>query len=103
VRKPSGRRLLHDGDAPLTQACAVVADGLLATDPNEAVVLLREASDRLDALGTRVDQARALLDLGRAERRAGEDPRRSFVRARELLVDCGALLHLPEADAELAG
>jgi hypothetical protein len=56
----------------------------------------------LEALGTRVDLARALLDLGRAERRAGDDPRPSFERARELLVDCGALLHVPEADAELA-
>jgi hypothetical protein len=49
-----------------------------------------------------VDQARALLDLGRAERRAGEDPRRSFERAREILLDTGALLYVPEADAELA-
>jgi class 3 adenylate cyclase/tetratricopeptide (TPR) repeat protein len=97
------RRLLHEGDAPLTRACAPVADGLLASDPTEAVALFRDGAGRLEALGTRVDQARALLDLGRAERRAGDDPRRSFERARELLVDCGALLHLREADAELAG
>jgi hypothetical protein len=97
------RRLLHEGAAPLTQACAIIADGLLASDPNDAVVLLRDAADRLEALGTRIDLARALLDLGRAERAAGADPRRSFERARELLLECGALLHLPEADAELGG
>jgi class 3 adenylate cyclase/tetratricopeptide (TPR) repeat protein len=97
------RRLLHEGASPLTEACAIVADGLLASDPTEAVVLLRHAADRLETLGTRVDLARALLDLGRAERRAREDPRRSFERARGLLFECGALLYLPEADAELAG
>jgi class 3 adenylate cyclase/tetratricopeptide (TPR) repeat protein len=97
------RRLLHTGASPLTEACAVVADGLLASDPVEAIGLLRDAADRLAALGTRVDLARTLLDLGRAERRAGGDPQRSFERARELLLGCGALLYLPEADAELAG
>jgi len=97
------RRLLHEGHSPLTRACATVADGLLASDPGEAVVLLGDAADRLEALGTRIDLARALLDLGRAERRVGQDPRRTFERSRDLLLGCEALLYLPEVDAELAG
>jgi class 3 adenylate cyclase/tetratricopeptide (TPR) repeat protein len=96
------RRLLHEGAAPLTRACATVADGLLAPDPIEAVVLLRDAAGRFEELGTRVDLARALLDLGRAERRAGQDPTSSFERAQSIVLDTGALLYLPEADAELA-
>jgi class 3 adenylate cyclase/tetratricopeptide (TPR) repeat protein len=96
------RRLLHEGAAPLTQASATVADGLLSPDAAESVVLLRAAVERFDALGTRVDLARALLDLGRAERRAGGDPRSSFERARQILLDTGAFLYVPEADAELA-
>ena len=96
------RRLLHSSATPLTLACASVADGLLTSDPREAVVLLGTAARRFEELETRVDHARALLDLGRAERRAGDDPRSSFERAREIVLETGALLYLPEADAELS-
>jgi class 3 adenylate cyclase/tetratricopeptide (TPR) repeat protein len=96
------RRLLHSSTTPLTLACAVVADGLLESDPSEAFAHLRVAVARFEELGTRVDHARALLDLGRAERLAGEDARSSFELAREILLDTGALLYLPEADAELS-
>jgi hypothetical protein len=57
----------------------------------------------MESVGTKIDLARALLDLGRAERRAGDDARPSFERARALLLGCGALLFLAEVDAELAG
>ena len=96
------RQLLHRGTSPLAKAWATAADGLLADDPADAVALLGDAKDRFDGLGTRVDLARTLIDLGRAERRAGHDPRGSFERAREILIDCGALLYVREADAELA-
>ncbi len=98
----SARAVLARGWSPVTRACGRVADGLLEPDAAAAVEPLREAVDRFDSLGTKVDLARALLDLGRAERRAGRDPRRSFERARALLVDCGASFFVPQADAELA-
>ena len=96
------REVLGRGEAPRTRAFAEVADGLLAEDPNDAVRLLGEACASLEEIGVRIDLARALLDLGRAERRAGIDGRGSFERARELLVACDARLFLPEAEAELA-
>lgn len=40
-----------------------------------------EATDRLDALGTQIDLGLALLDLGREERRAGEDATPAFERS----------------------
>ena len=52
---------------------------------------------------TRVDLGLAMLDLGRAERRAGEDPAATFERARALFVECGAARFLPEGEAELSG
>ena len=84
------REVLGRGEAPRTRTFAVVADGLMAEDPNEAVRLLGEACASLEEIGVRIDLARALLDLGRAERRAGIDGRASFERAREILVACDA-------------
>ena len=97
------RDVLAEGSSPFTRAGRQVADGLLTSDPAEAVRLLREATDHLQDLGTRIDLGRALLDLGRAERSAGEDPASSFERARALFEKCGAERFLPEADAELSG
>ena len=96
------RAILDRGSSPFTRACVEVADGLLADGPEVAVRTLRAATDHLEALGTRVHLARALLDLGRAMRRAGEDPRGIFTRARELLIECDAQLFVREADEELA-
>ena len=96
------REILDRGSSPFTRALVEVADGLLAEDPDVAVRTLRTATDHLDVLGTRVEPARGLLDLGRAERRAGEDPRAIFERARALLVECDAQLFVREADEELA-
>ena len=95
------REVLGRGEAPRTRTFAVVADGLMAEDPNDAVRLLGEACASLEEIGVRIDLARALLDLGRAERRAGIDGRASFERAREILVACDARLFLPEAEVEL--
>jgi predicted ATPase len=95
------RGSLDRAASPLGRACAEVADGLLASDATTAVEWLRGAVANLEEIGVRVDLARALLDLGRAERDAGLDPRASFERARTLLLECDARLFLPEAEAEL--
>ena len=95
------REILGRGRSPFAQGCLRNVEGLLAEDPADAIGALRDAVERFEALGTRVDLARALLDLGRAERRAGEDPRPTFERARALLVECDAQLFVREADEEL--
>ncbi len=50
----------------------------------------------------KVDLARCLLDLGRAQQRAGEDARPTFERARDLLLECDAQRFVPEAEELLA-
>jgi predicted ATPase/class 3 adenylate cyclase len=95
------RAILEGGLSPFTRSCFHVAQGLLADDPNKAIRQMGAAVEDLDALGMRVDLGRALLDLGRVERRAGHDPRAEFVRAQELFRACDAALYLHEADAEL--
>ncbi len=88
--------------SPNARACAIAMEGLLEEDPAGSVELLRDATERFDALGRRIELARTLLDLGRAMARAGDDPRETFQRARDLLVECDARRFLPEAEAELA-
>jgi tetratricopeptide (TPR) repeat protein len=95
------RASLGTAVSPLGQACADAAAGLLASDDADAIERLHAAADRFERIGARIELARTLLDLGRAERRAGLDPRPTFARARELLVACDARFFLPEVDAEL--
>ena len=96
------REILARGRSPFAQACLHDVDGLLAQEPADAIVALRDAVERFESLGMRVDQARAMLELGRAMRRAGEDLRGIFTRARQLLIECDAQLFVCEADEELA-
>jgi predicted ATPase/class 3 adenylate cyclase len=93
--------LLERGRSPFARACFEVAAGLLADDPDEVIQELTEAVEHLDALEMRVDLGRALLDLGRMQRRAGLDPRPTFERARGLFLACDAALYLREAQSEL--
>jgi class 3 adenylate cyclase/tetratricopeptide (TPR) repeat protein len=96
------RAVLDQGRSPFARACVEIADGLLAEAPEEGIRSLSSAAEHLEDLGMRVDLGRALLDLGRAERRAGGDPRPTFERARTLLFECDAQLFVREADEELA-
>jgi class 3 adenylate cyclase/tetratricopeptide (TPR) repeat protein len=96
------RAVLELGWSQFTRAFADVADGLLESDAAAAMVPLRRAVDRFDALGAKIELARALIDLGRVERRAGLDPRPSFERARTVLMECDAQYFVPEAESELA-
>ena len=87
---------------PTALASAAAIEGLLASDPATAVAHLRDAVAGFEAPGERIEEALVLLDLGRALRRAGDDARPTFERARNLLVECDARLHLPAVEAELA-
>jgi len=97
-------RTLPDLDSlpPQMRALALVVRGLVAPEPSERVDTLREAAEAFDAMGLRIHLARSLIDLGRAEREAGLDPRPSLERARSLLVECDCRLYLGEVDAERA-
>ena len=76
--------------------------GLLETDPARAVKVLREAVTEFERLEMRVYAARAMVDLGRAMTRAGENPRELLERARDILTECDARLFLYEVDEALA-
>jgi class 3 adenylate cyclase/tetratricopeptide (TPR) repeat protein len=89
-------------DTPTARASATAIEGLVASDPSAAVAHLREAAEGFEATGERIELALVLLDLGRAERAVGQDPRTTLERTRDLLVACDARLYLPEAEAELA-
>jgi tetratricopeptide (TPR) repeat protein len=93
--------ILERGRSRFARACVAIARGLLASDPDRGIESLTQAREELEALGMRVDLGRTLLDLGRAQRAAGRDPRDALERARELFVACDAQLFLPEAEAEL--
>ncbi len=72
--------------------------GLLVPDPQRAVAILREAVAEFERLEMRVCAALAMVDLGRAMTRIGEDPAEVLDRAREILIECDAQLFLFEVD-----
>jgi tetratricopeptide (TPR) repeat protein len=92
---------LGANSTPAGVASLRAAEGVLSDDPATAVSSLRDAAARLQALGSRVFRGQVLLDLGRAQRTAGEDPRAAFGEARDLFRACDAQLFLPEVEAEL--
>ena len=77
--------------------------GLLEADPARSVEILREAIAEYERLGMRPYAARAMVDLGRALARGGQDPHEVLEAAREILTDCDARLFLFEVDEALAG
>ena len=97
------RDLSEHGRSPAARANATLVEGLLARDPAEARRLLAEGASVLEELGLRIDAARAMVDLGRAMARVGEDPRPVFERAREILLECDARAFLSEVEEGLAG
>jgi tetratricopeptide (TPR) repeat protein len=97
------RAIVGDGwSFPIGRAASRNIDGLLAEDPAERVGRLAEAVALFEEVGLRVRTAQALIDLGRARARMGEDARPTLARARELLVACDAQLFLLDVDAALA-
>ncbi len=96
------RDLSEHGRSPAAKASAKLVEGLLAKDPAEALRLLSEGTGTLERLGKRIDAARAMVDLGRAMTRAGQDPGPTLERAREILLECDARAFLFEVDEALA-
>ena len=78
------------------------ADGLLADDPVEQIERLERAIEAFVSIGWAQRRGMATIDLGRAHRRAGNDPRPVFASAREILRSAGAEVHVREAEEELA-
>ena len=96
------RDLSEHARAPAARAHARLVEGLLTEDPAEARRLLSEAVSTFESLGFRIDAARAMVDLGRAMTRAGEDVRPVLERARAILVECDARAFLFEVDDAIA-
>ena len=103
--EPNAAQEAHDllalAAAPYSRCHLMTADGLLASDAGEAVRALHSAAEGLSVLGARIDEARVLLDLGRAERVLGKDSHSTFHLARSILLECDARKYLAEADAEI--
>ena len=90
--------------SPAARANARVVEGLIASEPETTRRLLAEGVAGLDTIGMRVHAARAMVDLARAEARAGGDPTGTLDRAREILLECGAggfLFEVDDAASEL--
>jgi hypothetical protein len=83
------------------EAYADWAAALLEADPNRRLDLLRRAYGTFDRMGRRIDLGRCLLDIARAERELGMDPRPSAERARDLFVECTATVRAAEAESHL--
>ena len=64
----------------------------------ESIHILREVVAEFERLGMRVYAARAMVDLGRAMVRAGQEPQELLTRARDILTECDARLFLFEVD-----
>ncbi len=96
------RDLSEHGRSPAARANALLVEGLLAADPADARRLLGEGTAALEALGLRIDAARAMVDLARANAQLGEDPHPKLGRARAILLGCDARAFLFEVDDALA-
>ena len=98
----ASRRIRGAQLPPLSLALGEVIDGLLAPDPKDAVRLLSDAYDRLESIPHRPEMGRALIDLARAQARAGIDPSSTLDRADALFTSIGALAWLPHVGATRA-
>jgi tetratricopeptide (TPR) repeat protein len=98
ARAATFRDLDASTDSVHSAAHARNVAGLLEPDPARAVERLREAVAEFERLEMRLFAARAMVDLGRALVRTGQDPAEVLQRARELLLECDARLFLPEVE-----
>ena len=101
-RAKTYRDLEGSTDSIQSAAHATNVTGLLEPDPARSIAILREAIAEFERLEMRIFAARALVDLGRAMTRAGENPPELLERARAILLECDAKLFLVEVDEALA-
>jgi class 3 adenylate cyclase/tetratricopeptide (TPR) repeat protein len=80
-------------------AFLLVADGLLAPQPETRVTHLRAAVDIFESRGHAIAQLRALVELAEALVVTGEDPTPAVEKARRIGQDSGAMLYINELDA----
>ena len=102
ARAETYRDLERSPGTVVTAAHARDVAGILERDPARAMDTLREAIGAYQRLEMRSFEARAMVDLGRAMRRNGEDPREVLEHARAILLECDAKLFLFEVDEALA-
>jgi tetratricopeptide (TPR) repeat protein len=101
-RVPEARNLLRElrrvvNDRVHAEAYAEWAAALLEDRPQPRLEALRRVQGVFERLGRPIDQARCLMDVARAERDLGLPPTPSVERARDLFVDCGAVVRAREA------
>jgi hypothetical protein len=87
---------------PRAEPFVLWIEALEHEDAAERAAGLREAGTLMRQHLWRVEEARCLLDLARAEGSLGRDPLPDLKAARELLLRCGAGLYVKDADAALA-
>ncbi|HWC13873.1 MAG TPA: adenylate/guanylate cyclase domain-containing protein [Actinomycetota bacterium] len=75
---------------------AAWAEALVVEDPGERGSLLEEVVAMFQSQGLRLEEGRALIDLGDAYRDSGKESGEIFERARNVLEECGAELYLRE-------
>ena len=88
--------------SPAMRGVEALGQGLFAATADDALGRLTEACVTFERLEYRLEHARALFELGRAQRAAGVDAARTLERSRALLEAWGAGLYLPEVDALVA-
>jgi class 3 adenylate cyclase/tetratricopeptide (TPR) repeat protein len=98
----SFRDLTKLGRSPSARANAAIVEGLLDPDPIRARHLLAQGTEGLEKLGLRIDAARAMVDLGRAMARAGEEAAPVLRRARDISLECDARAFLFEVEHAVA-
>ncbi|MGH2656412.1 MAG: adenylate/guanylate cyclase domain-containing protein [Actinomycetota bacterium] len=77
-------------------------EGLMATDPTQAVSILEGVLARFEGLGFRLEQGRCLLDLAEAQQHRGTPHRETLKKARRIFAECGAELYVRRANEALA-
>ena len=97
-RAATFRDLDASTDSVQSAAHAQNVAGLLEPDATRAMAQLRAAVTEFQRLEMPICAARAMVDVGRAMARVGEDPGDILKRARQILLECDAQLFLSEVD-----